>query len=55
MEHISGDRRTTKFRASFPLIDSEGNEIAHDRRNGLERRKSKRDTDVAVNILNIIN
>ena len=55
MEHFSGDRRATKFRASFPLIDNEGNEVVNDRRSGLDRRKSKRGTSVAVNILNIIN
>ena len=59
MEHIRSDRRKAENHPSFPLIDSEGCQVLHDRRaeheHEHERRKNRCGADIAGKILNILN
>ena len=55
MEHFTDDRRRADKHPSFPVKDNEGHLVAHERRSGPERRKHKRSSDTAANILNTLN
>ena len=48
------DRRKNRQEARFPLTDSQGNTILCERRSGKDRRKKRRQQDVAIEILNIL-
>ena len=52
MKHSSLDRRKTEEPPFFPLMDSNGSEVRNERRCGKDRRKDKRDSDIASHILN---
>ena len=54
MKHSSLDRRKAKEHPVFPLIDIEGHEVKGYRRSGKDRRKDKRDLDIASHILNFL-
>lgn len=54
MQQAVQDRRNNKA-FSFPLIDCEGHKVAYERRSGKERRKKSRDSDVAWDIIHILN
>lgn len=55
MQSLYGDRRKNDQHLLFPLMDSEAHLIMSERRSGKDRRKNRRGSDVAGNILNILN
>ncbi len=54
MQSSHEDRRKNDRDSSFPLIDSEGRQVLSERRSGKDRRKNKRQYEVATEILNSI-
>ncbi len=48
------DRRKNRRQPAFPLTDSQGHTILCERRSGNDRRKKRRQQDVAIEILNIL-
>ena len=55
MYNSGSDRRKAESHPPFPFMDNEGNEVTQERRSGHDRRKNRRDSDVAGRILNILN
>ncbi|MCK5649462.1 MAG: hypothetical protein KAI22_11340 [Gammaproteobacteria bacterium] len=53
MQQVTGDRRN--LNKAFPLTDCDKHQVDCERRCGKERRKHRRNSDVARNIINIIN
>lgn len=51
MKHSSLDRRKAKGHPLFPLIDNDGHEVRNERRCSKDRRKDRRDSDIASHIL----
>lgn len=53
MQHVEGDRRHSN--KEFPLIDCDNHQVNSERRSGKDRRKNRRKSDIARNIIDIIN
>ncbi len=53
MQQAPEDRRQTQT-PLFPLTDSSGHKVEHDRRSGKDRRKERRGSDVARKIINLL-
>ncbi len=55
MQEERSDRRQGNLKSVFPLMDCDGNHVSTERRSGSDRRKHRRESDIARNIINIIN
>ncbi len=54
MQSSQDDRRKNSREVSFPLKDSDGHIVRAERRSGNDRRRNRRKTDVAGEILGIL-
>ena len=53
MRQTAGERRQN-HKKGFPLIDSDGHQVALERRSGKDRRQERRDSNVATQIMSLL-
>lgn len=54
MQKAVEDRRQVHSEIVFPLTDCDGHKVGSERRSGRDRRKERRNSDIARNIINIL-